>query len=97
MKLDKKNKLSYWANFSTQYVHIFIFSKKVYRETARNKGWVDLYTPPLYRSSSNTVNTWNGKMTIEGTAEEFIIRAPILDGKNGYYRHLMKVVDMRYI
>ena len=36
-------------------------------------------------------------MAIEGTAEEFIIRAPILDGKNGYYRHLMKVVDIRYI
>ena len=103
MKLDipkkinkRKNKVSYLANFSTLYVHILFF-KKVYRETARNKGWVDLYTPPLYRSSSNTVNTWNGKMTIEGTAEEFIIRAPILDGKNGYYRHLMKVVDIRYI
>ena len=59
---------------------------KVYRETARNKGWVDLYTPPLYAPSSNAI--LNRDQVI---AEEFVVRAPILDGKNGYYRHLMKV------
>ena len=96
MKLDKKKINILIGQILVPSTFTFLFLK-VYRETARNKGWVDLYTPPLYRSSSNIVNTWNGKVTIEGTAEEFIIRAPILDGKNGYYRHLMKVVDIRYI
>ena len=38
-------------------------------------GWVDLYTHPIYSERS----------------EEFVVRAPILDGQNGHYRHLMKV------
>ena len=63
-----------------------MFILKVYRETARYGGWVDLYTPPLYTPKPNDILDKG-----EGTAEEFIIRAPILDGKNGYYRHLMKV------
>ena len=58
---------------------------KTYRETARG-GWVGLYTPPLY-----TPNTYKTLDEGDQTIEEFIIRAPILDGKNGYYRHLMKV------
>ena len=63
-----------------------IFSFQVYRETARNKGWVDLYTAPLYAPGSN-----NGENKDDEPSEEFIIRAPLLDGENGYYRHIMKV------
>ena len=50
---------------------------QTYRETARTGGWVDLYTHPIYNPSGNK--------------EEFIVRAPILDGSHGHYRHLMRV------
>ena len=63
-----------------------MFILKAYRETARHGGWADLYTPPLYNPSST-----GGSDRGVDTLEEFVIRAPILDGKNGYYRHLMKV------
>ena len=37
---------------------------------------MDLYTHPAYSPSND---------------EEFIVRAPILDGSNGHFRHLMRV------
>ena len=57
------------------FVNYFILDLQAYRETARLGGWVDLYTHPIYSNSS----------------EEFVVRAPILDGTNGHYRHLMRV------
>ena len=76
--------IRYYSHNRVNLKIIILSSFQVYRETARNKGWVDLYTPPLYAPD-------NGENKDDGTSEEFIIRAPLLDGKNGYYRHIMRV------
>ena len=47
----------------------------MYRETVE-RGWVDLYDVPIYHP--------DGK-------EEFLVRAPILDGVRGHFKHIMKV------
>ena len=48
----------------------------------RSAGWVDLYSPPVYNP----------------LAEEFLVRAPILDGDYGHFRHILKVsvVELKY-
>ena len=48
----------------------------MYRETAQEKGWVNLYEAPSYHP----------------TRPEFLIRAPIDVGAQGEYRHILRVL-----
>jgi hypothetical protein len=47
----------------------------MYRETARLGGWVDNITP-LYHPDG---------------LGEFLVIAPVLDGRHGHFRHIMRV------
>ncbi len=55
---------------------------QTFRESVRDRGWTELKRPPSYHLDDSNKNNNKG---------EFLVLAPMMDGDNGLYRHIMRV------